>query len=80
MTNFEKIYHPPGTAPGTLVSHHGAIHEELNIHLIDYRTEEFVETDLSMAQECLPYLEIRLWRKIGARLSENLLHRTFRYL
>ena len=57
MTNFEKIYHPPRTAPGTLVSHHGAIHEELNIHLIDYRTEGFVETDLSMAQECLPYLE-----------------------
>ena len=57
MTNFEKIYHPPGTAPGTLVSHHGATHEELNIHLIDYRTEDFVETDLSMAQECLPYLE-----------------------
>ena len=56
MTNFDKIYHPPGTAPGTLISHQGAVHEELNIHLIDYKAEEFIEMGLSMAQECLPYL------------------------
>ncbi len=56
MTSFEKIYHPPGTAPGTLISHEGADREQLNIHLIDYKTDDYIETELRAADECLPYL------------------------
>jgi magnesium transporter len=57
MTQFEKIYHPPGTAPGTLVSHEGADLENVSIHLIDYSTTEFVEKELASAEECKPYLD-----------------------
>jgi len=46
MTHFEKTYHPPGTAPGTLVSHQGADLEALRIHLIDYTKEIFIETPI----------------------------------
>ena len=57
MTYFEKIYHPPGTAPGTLVSHEGADLENVSIHLIDYNATEFIEQELASAEECKPYLD-----------------------
>ncbi len=57
MSQFEKIYHPPGTSPGTLVSHEGADLETVSIHLIDYNASEFVEKELSSAEECKPYLD-----------------------
>lgn len=57
MTRFEKIYHPPGTAPGTLVSHEGADLENVSIHLIDYNASDFTEKTLASAEECKPYLD-----------------------
>ena len=57
MTYFEKTYHPPGTAPGTLVSHEGADLNELKIHLIDYTATKLTENKLSSADECKPYLD-----------------------
>jgi magnesium transporter len=57
MTQFEKIYHPPGTSPGTLVSHEGADLDNVSIHLIDYNASEFVEEELASAEECKPYLD-----------------------
>lgn len=57
MTNFEKIYHTPGTAPGTLVSHEGADLEEPNLLLIDYTSSDFIEKELSTAKDCQPYLD-----------------------
>jgi magnesium transporter len=57
MTYFDKTYHPPGTAPGTLVSHEGAGLEELKIRLIDYTATDFTEKELADADECQPYLD-----------------------
>ena len=57
MAYFEKTYHPPGTSPGTLVSHEGADLEAVSIHLIDYTDSNFIEIELASAEECQPYLE-----------------------
>lgn len=57
MTYFEKTYHPPGTSPGTLISHAGADLEDVRIHLIDYTDNEFTEKELSSADQCQPYLD-----------------------
>ena len=57
MTQFEKIYHTPGTSPGTLVSHEGADLENVSIHLIDYTATDFVEKVLASAEECKSYLD-----------------------
>ena len=56
MAYFEKTYHPPGTSPGTLVSHEGADLTEVNIRLIDYTDKDFIEIELASAEECQPYL------------------------
>jgi magnesium transporter len=56
MAYFEKTYHPPGTAPGTLVSHEGADLEAVNIRLIDYTETDFIEKELATADECQPFL------------------------
>ncbi|MDT8281853.1 MAG: magnesium/cobalt transporter CorA [Gammaproteobacteria bacterium] len=56
MAYFEKTYHTPGTAPGTLISHEGADLETVNIHLIDYSKTHFIEKKLATADECQPYL------------------------
>jgi magnesium transporter len=57
MAYFEKTYHPPGTAPGTLVSHKGADLAAADIRLIDYTDSEFIEKELATADECQPYLD-----------------------
>jgi len=57
MAYFEKTYHPPGTAPGTLVSHEGADQAAVNIRLIDYTDSEFIEKELTTANDCQPYLD-----------------------
>lgn len=57
MTYFEKTYHPPGTSPGTLISHAGADLEAVRIHLIDYTDSDFIETELSSADECHSFLD-----------------------
>ena len=57
MAYFEKTYHPPGTSPGTLVSHEGAGLEAVSIRLIDYTESNFIEKELASAEECQPYLD-----------------------
>ena len=57
MAYFEKTYHPPGTSPGTLVSHEGADLEAVNIRLIDYTESDFIDIELTSAEECQPYLD-----------------------
>lgn len=51
-----KSYHPPGTAPGTLVPRGLPADQTLAIRLIDYTADEFIEHDLASADECSPYL------------------------
>jgi len=57
MAYFKKTYHPPGTAPGTLVSHEGADLKAISIRLIDYTDTDFIEQELASADECQTYLD-----------------------
>jgi magnesium transporter len=63
-----KRYHPPGTAPGTLVDRAPEL-DGLSIHLVDYTHAELVERTLSTAEECKPYLEreTRTWIQVNGR-------------
>jgi len=56
MDYFDKTYHPPGTAPGTLTNG-DKIAEELSIHLIDYTDTEVQEKELATPDECQTYLD-----------------------
>lgn len=53
---FTKRYHPPGTAPGTLVEHPISNPEPFRIHLIDYNSEGLIERELLEPAECQPYI------------------------
>lgn len=56
MTYFGKRYHPPGTAPGTLVEHRDIERHPLCIRLIDYTGASFEERIAITAADCQPYL------------------------
>lgn len=45
MSLFNKRYHPPGTAPGTLVSPEAASTHPLRVHLLQYTDDSLVEHD-----------------------------------
>jgi magnesium transporter len=51
-----KTYHPPGTAPGTLVPSVLPAEQALAIRLIDYTADQFVEHTLISADDCKVYL------------------------
>jgi len=55
MSYFDKTYHPPGTAPGTLISSNES-EENVSIRLIDYTTQEYQAKELVSPDECQPYL------------------------
>ena len=57
MEYFDKTYHPPGTAPGTLVGSEETGRGDATIHLIDFTESEFIEAQLASTDECQPYLE-----------------------
>jgi magnesium transporter len=57
MELFTKLYHPPGTSPGTLIERREPQAAPATIRLIDYTDDEFLEQEVSSALECRPYLE-----------------------
>ncbi len=57
MTYFTKRYHPPGTAPGTLVEDERLESRPLRLKLMDYNTQSLEEHDDISFTECRPYLE-----------------------
>lgn len=58
MEYFDKHYHPPGTAPGTLVQHEPERPEhELQIHLINYDRHQFVEEANASFEQCQEALQ-----------------------
>ena len=57
MGFFNKGYHPPGTAPGTLVERPAKTPQPVRIGLIDYTADEFIERELADAADCKPYLD-----------------------
>ncbi len=62
-----KRYHPPGTAPGTLIAGTPGSDGDLRIHLIDYTTDDFTELTLASAEDCEPFLarESNTWIQVN---------------
>jgi magnesium transporter len=57
MAFFEKRYHPPGTAPGTLTEVQGDDASPLQIRLIDFDKKQVTMRDDIEVSECCTYLE-----------------------
>jgi magnesium transporter len=57
MEYFGKTYHPPGTAPGTLIAAGEGLAGKFSIHLLDFTGTELVEEELATPAECRPFLE-----------------------
>ena len=77
MDYFDKTYHPPGTAPGTLTGNEDAL-EELSIHLIDYTDKAYQEKELATPDECQPYLDNQsvTWIHLQGNAQANTLKNT----
>ena len=57
MGIFNKAYHPPGTAPGTLTERPTEAAQPLRIHLTEYAPDLFEERDIARPADCKPYLD-----------------------
>lgn len=57
MAFFTKIYHPPGTPPGTLIETTTTPLNPLSIQLIDYNADELTVRDDIKVSECSTYLQ-----------------------
>jgi len=55
MAYFNKHYHSPGTAPGTLVTIQKPV-APVTINLIDYTESSVEEHRLALARDCQPFL------------------------
>ncbi|MFT5658159.1 MAG: magnesium transporter [Gammaproteobacteria bacterium] len=56
MEYFDKTYHPPGTAAGTLITSDVAVPEDLTIRLIHYTENEISEKASVTSEQCRPSL------------------------
>ena len=56
MSFFNKTYHPPGTAPGTLIRR-AAPAAPVRLSLMDYTPDDFTEQDLASLADCQAYLK-----------------------
>ncbi|MFU8817861.1 MAG: magnesium/cobalt transporter CorA [Pseudomonadales bacterium] len=74
MTRF-KTYHPPGTAPGTLVPRTPAAAGGWSLSLTDFTDQELVEEQLESAEACTPYLsrESKTWIQVNGNPDEETL-------
>jgi magnesium transporter len=54
---FNKSYHPPGTAPGTLAERPTETSHPLRIRLTEYAPDLFEEREIASPADCTPYLE-----------------------
>lgn len=57
MAFFTKRYHPPGTAPGTLIELPAAEFAPLKIRLIDYHADEVIIKEDIQAADCRPFIQ-----------------------
>ena len=51
-SGLHKHYHPPGTEPGTLVEHHTYCDGSINITLIQYGPDYYVEKTMKSIEQC----------------------------
>lgn len=66
MDHLGRNYHPPGTAPGTLDD---SGQGEIEIRLVGYDADEYVELTLERPEDCVPYRKrtARTWIQINGR-------------
>jgi magnesium transporter len=66
MTDF-KTYHPPGTAPGTLVLSEPPAAGALSLCVMDYTGDELIEEQLDSAAACTPFLsrDSKTWIQVN---------------
>ncbi|MFT5134396.1 MAG: magnesium transporter, partial [Gammaproteobacteria bacterium] len=76
MTIFNKRFHPPGTAPGTLKEVTAAEATRLQIRLFDYNANEITTRDDVEASECGPFLQrdTVTWIHVQGHPTEAALH------
>jgi magnesium transporter len=62
-----KTYHPPGTAPGTLVHTAPVEPGALSLNVMDFTEAELVEEQLDTAEACTPYLsrDSKTWIQVN---------------
>ena len=74
MTRF-KTYHPPGTAPGTLVPRTSAAAGGWSLSLTDFTDRELLEEQLESAEACTPYLsrDSKTWIQVNGNPDEETL-------
>ncbi len=82
MSLFTKRYHPPGTAPGTLVSDPRALAGRFQIRLIDFDPAQITIREDIEAEDCVSHLrsDAPTWIHVAGRVGPEALHelgRTF---
>jgi magnesium transporter len=74
MSTFAKRYHPPGTAPGTLVASDSPV--PLSLRLISYTNTQYSERMLSDPIDSVPLLdaEATIWIDVQGNVPPAVLH------
>ena len=74
MAYFNKHYHSPGTAPGTLVTIQKPV-APVTINLIDYTESSVEEHRLALARDCQPFLarESKTWIQVNGHIDPDTL-------
>jgi len=77
LSFLKKIYHPPGTPPGTLVRHAHEKPVPLNISLLDYDDANFEEKWEISVEDCDPYLSrpTTTWIHVHGHIEPEALRR-----
>jgi magnesium transporter len=62
-----KTYHPPGTAPGTLMHARPVEPGALSLYVMDYTDAELIEQRLDTAEACTPFLsrDSKTWIQVN---------------
>ncbi|WP_246195038.1 CorA family divalent cation transporter [Allochromatium palmeri] len=80
MSHFTKRYHPPGTAPGTLVASDSAV--PLSIRLITYTDTHYAERTFSDLIDSVPLLdaEATTWIDVRGNIQPDVLQQLGQWL
>lgn len=75
MPLFNKQYHSPGTAPGTLVASAAEALVPLRLHLVDYNVDKLTIEESSTVEKCIDHLaqDTVTWIHVQGKPSETLL-------
>ncbi|TAF12421.1 MAG: magnesium and cobalt transport protein CorA, partial [Nostocales cyanobacterium] len=71
----KKYYHPPGTAPGTIIIDEDS--QKPQIYLIDYNQINLVHQEIKNPEDCQPYLDTKSvsWVDVQGLGNQDILER-----